>query len=157
MQGKEKISSKRAILNVSGPKGQPLFVLVGEGHRDEMLTYVGVALAYFNSLKEISDHEIPLKPAQHLLPLSKDVILFPGKVQTFESHNVERVIVSDTGNNRILVMKPDGTVEHVIGGYAPDFKDGSFKDARFNGPQGVCVLDDMIFVADNENHAIRKV
>ncbi|XP_043290047.1 NHL repeat-containing protein 2 [Venturia canescens] len=144
-------------LVILGPKGQPLFVLVGEGHREEMFTYVGVALAYFNSLKEISDHEIPLKPAQHLLPLSKDVILFPGKVQTFESQNNERVIVSDTGNNRILVMKPDGTVEHVIGGYAPDFKDGNFKDARFNGPQGVCVLSDIVFVADNENHAIRKI
>ena len=69
----------------------------------------------------------------------------------------ERLIISDTGNNRILVSTPEGKVEYVIGGYAPGYKDGNFKDARFNAPQGVCILDDKIFVADSKNHTVRKV
>lgn len=122
-----------------------------------MFMYIKVALEYFNSLKEISNRGLPLKPAQHLLPISKDVLLFPGKVHTYESQSGPRLVVSDTGNNRILVMTPEGVVEHVVGGYAPGFKDGSFNEARFNAPQGACVFDRMIYVADNENHAIRKV
>ena len=54
-------------------------------------------------------------------------------------------------------MDRTGKVETTIGGCAPAFRDGSFENARFNAPQGVCILGNWIFVADNENHAIRKV
>ncbi|XP_012283238.1 NHL repeat-containing protein 2 [Orussus abietinus] len=144
-------------LVILGPEGQPLFILVGEGHQEELLLYVKVALSYFKSLDQISNRSLPLKPAQHLLPASKDVLLFPGKIHTFEMKNTEQVIVSDTGNNRILIMDNNGKVEHVIGGYAPAFKDGNFENARFNAPQGICAIDQSIFVADSENHAIRKI
>ncbi|XP_034937699.1 NHL repeat-containing protein 2 [Chelonus insularis] len=144
-------------LVILGPKAQPLVVLVGEGHREELFLYTKVALSYFKSLDQISKHDLPLKPAQHLLPISRDVLLFPGKVTTFGESYGERIVVSDTGNNRILVMKYDGSVEDVIGGYSPGFKDGNYNEARFNAPQGVCVLEDSIYVADTENHAIRQI
>lgn len=132
-------------------------MLVGEGHRDELFLYVKVALAYFKSLNEISDHTLPLEPSRHLLPVSKDVLLFPGKVHFARTKNGDRLVVSDTGNNRILIMHPDGKVEHVVGGYSPALVDGDFKTARFNAPQGICSLGDTLYVADTENHAIRKV
>lgn len=131
--------------------------MVGEGHREEMFLYVKVCLDYFKSTNEISSHSLPLKSARHLLPATKDTLLFPGKVQVCTWQNEEKLIVSDTGNNRILVMNVDGKVDFVIGGYAPGFKDGNFENARFNAPQGTCFYDDCIYVADNENHAIRKV
>ncbi|KAJ8682744.1 hypothetical protein QAD02_018536 [Eretmocerus hayati] len=140
-----------------GPKGQVLFVLVGEGHRDELFLYTKVALNYFKSLNQISDKTIPLKPAQHILPMNKSSLLFPGKVHSFNSNSSEKLVVSDTGNNRILVMNTDGKVQNVIGGYSSGFQDGDFQTARFNAPQGVCTLGNDIFVADNENHAIRKI
>lgn len=89
--------------------------------------------------------------------MNKGSLLFPGKIHSFKMDAGEKLVVSDTGNNRILVMGKDGKVEHVVGGYSPGFKDGDFETARFNAPQGVCVLKDDVFVADNENHAIRKV
>lgn len=140
-----------------GPKGQPLFVLVGEGHRNELFLYTKVALAYFKSLNQISEHSLPIKLSQHLLSISKDTLLFPGKIHLTKTKNGERIVVSDTGNNRILIMDSRGKVEHVVGGYSPAFKDGDFDTARFNAPQGICSLGDEIFVADTENHAIRKV
>lgn len=136
---------------------QPLFVLVGEGHRELLFLYVRIALDYFNSLNQISNHSLPLNSVQHLLPASRGNLLFPGKIQTFETKEGEKLIVSDTGNNRILIMNKIGKVEHVIGGCAPGFEDGSFVKARFNAPQGICTLGNWIFVADNENHAVRKV
>jgi len=67
------------------------------------------------------------------------------------------LVISDSGNNRIIITSEHGEVEHIIGGYNQGFKDGDFKSARFNSPQGVCVHDNIIYVADNNNHAIRKV
>ncbi|XP_011498038.1 PREDICTED: NHL repeat-containing protein 2 [Ceratosolen solmsi marchali] len=140
-----------------GPKGQPLFVLVGEGHKEELFLYTKVALKYFMSLKQISKEIIPLKLAQHILPMHKGSLLFPGKIHTFQDEFGEKLVISDTGNNRILVMEKDGKVEHVIGGYSPGFQNGDFETARFNAPQGVCAFNNNIFVADNENHAIRQI
>ena len=108
-------------------------------------------------MKQISNETIPLKLAQHILPMNKGSLLFPGKIHAFKTESEEKLVVSDTGNNRILIMGKNGKVENVIGGYSPGFKDGDFETARFNAPQGVCVLNDNVFVADNENHAIRKV
>ena len=130
---------------------------MGEGHREFLFLYAKVALAYFKTLNQISNHPLPLKSVQHLLPASRGVLLFPGKIEVLETQGGEKLIVSDTGNNRILIMNREGKVETVIGGYTPAFCDGSFENAKFNAPQGVCVFGNCIFVADNENHAIRKV
>lgn len=36
-------------------------------------------------------------------------------------------------------------------------QDGDFSEASFNSPQGVAIKNDIVFVADTENHLIRKV
>ncbi|XP_076242212.1 NHL repeat-containing protein 2 [Calliopsis andreniformis] len=141
-----------------GPKGQPLAVFVGEGHRKELASYVNVALTYFKSLNQISDKDLPLQLAKHLLPVAgKGTLLFPGKLEVFQSEEGERLVIADTGNNRILVTDTMGNLKHVIGGFNPGFRDGDFETAKFNAPQGVCTLGSSIYVADNENHAIRKI
>lgn len=142
----------------TGPKGQPLAVFVGEGHRKELALYVNVALTYFKSLNQISDKDLPLQLARHLLPIAgKGTLLFPGKLTVFRNEQEEGLVIADTGNNRILVTDVTGNLKHVIGGFNPGFRDGDFEDAKFNAPQGVCTLGTSIYVADNENHAIRKV
>lgn len=143
--------------SISGPSGQPLAVFVGEDHKDEILLYAKVMIAYFKSLNQISNHSLPLKPAYHLLPFSKDGLLFPGKLAILSSEQGTKLIISDSGNDRIVIATEHGKVEHIIGGCNQGFKDGDFKNARFNSPQGVCVLNNTIYVADNNNHAIRKV
>ncbi|CAL7938085.1 unnamed protein product [Xylocopa violacea] len=145
-------------LAMIGPTGELLAVFVGEGHRNELILYVDVALTYFKSLGKISKSDIPLQLARHLLPATANgILLFPGKVEVFQNEQGEWLVVADTGNNRILVIDTTGNVQHVIGGCNPGFKDGNFKNAKFNAPHGVCILDTSIYVADNENHAIRKI
>ncbi|XP_043682970.1 NHL repeat-containing protein 2 [Vespula pensylvanica] len=140
-----------------GPRGQPLVIILGEGHREELFLYTKVALDYFTSTNEISNHALPIAPAIHLLSTSTDLLRFPGKIEIYSSEMGEKLIISDTGNNRILVTDIHGNVEHVIGGYDPGYKDGNFKETKFNAPQGTCILNEMIYVADNENHAIRRI
>ena len=77
------------------------------------------------------------------------------------------VIISDTGNNRIrkLVDSTDaggGTVSTLSGNknliVKGGFGDGSPIEARFNEPRGIaCSADGFTYVADKNNHLIRRV
>lgn len=72
----------------------------------------------------------------------------------------EKLVVADTGHHRILVLNKGGIILNVIGGGVKKeagFVDGSFQEARFHSPQGVTLEKQVIYVADTENHAIRKV
>jgi sugar lactone lactonase YvrE len=67
--------------------------------------------------------------------------------------------VADFGNNSIraidLVKK---TVKTVAGGAIAGFRNGSGTTAAFNAPTGLTVgSDGMIYVADNQNHRIRRI
>lgn len=123
-----------------------------------MILFVEVALSYFKSLNKISKNDLPLQLECHLLAtVDNKNLLFPSKLEIFQNEQEENLIIADTGNNRILIMDTKGNIQYIIGGSNPGFKDGDFENARFNAPQGVCILDIFIYVADNENHAIRKV
>ena len=79
---------------------------------------------------------------------------FPGKVAWDDASG--RLIVSDSNNDRIIVSDLEGNIEQIFGSTA-GFRDGSAAEAQFNQPQGVAVDGDHIYVADNENHAIRRL
>ncbi|MEP7220684.1 MAG: thioredoxin-like domain-containing protein, partial [Bacteroidota bacterium] len=68
------------------------------------------------------------------------------------------LIVADSGHNRILVIALDDfSVMEVIGSGEAGLIDGDFSAARFRGPHGIAVAGDFIYVADTENHAIRRI
>ncbi|KAF2894856.1 hypothetical protein ILUMI_11326 [Ignelater luminosus] len=143
-----------------GPNANPIVMLMGEGHKEDLLLYIKNAIEYYKSRNEISSHKIPFKSAYHLLPDLKGPLLFPGKIASYidEQNNSEILAISDTGSNRILVVQHDGTLIQEVGGSRMGFKDGNLEEAQFNAPQGLTFLDNYtLFVADTENHAIRKI
>lgn len=146
-------------LLILGPNAIPIVMLMGEGHKENMQLYIRASLEYYKSKKQISNHQIPFKSAYHLLPDLKGPLLFPGKITNFVGENHQEILaVSDTGNNRILILKPDGTILHQIGNGKIGFRDGTLTDSEFYAPQGVVFKNESIlFVADTENHAIRKI
>ena len=83
------------------------------------------------------------------------VLSFPGKVAYDDAGG--RLIVADTNNDRILVAGLDGKVSLVVGGGAAGLRDGPAALAAFNQPQGVALSGNQIYVADNENHAVRRI
>ena len=94
------------------------------------------------------------------LPTSPDIaaetaLSFPGKVLA-EGHG-GRLFIADTNHNRVLVTSLTGEVQQVIGSGEEDLRDGDFAVAAFNHPQGMALDGDTLFVADAENHAIRRV
>jgi DNA-binding beta-propeller fold protein YncE len=68
------------------------------------------------------------------------------------------VWVADTGNNRIRLIDPNGTVITIAGG-ASGSTDGSGNAAKFNSPRRICIATDGMsaFVLDHGNSAIRLV
>ncbi|HET9625090.1 MAG TPA: hypothetical protein VFP84_27170 [Kofleriaceae bacterium] len=69
------------------------------------------------------------------------------------------VFVADTGNHTIRKITPDGMVTTLAGGAGePGTTNGTGSVARFTAPRALTVdAAGMIYVADTDNHAIRKV
>jgi len=72
--------------------------------------------------------------------------------------------VADAGNHRIRkVVLPSGEVSTFAGGGGPGIGEGGYADglgeaARFNTPDGIAAdLEGNLYVADSNNHCIRKV
>lgn len=147
-------------LVVLGPRANPLFIIMGEGQGDLLEKYVSASLDYYRQQKQISNISLPINLSTDLIMSSS--LKFPGKIACLKSENyseqAELYALSDSGNHRILIINSNGDVLQKIGGKTSGFIDGEFDKARFNSPQGVTFLNEYtIFVADTENHAIRKI
>ncbi|CAJ1081025.1 NHL repeat-containing protein 2 [Xyrichtys novacula] len=136
-----------------GPSGNLLFSLVGEGHRDKLMLFTELALRYYGKKGQLKGHTVGIKLYRDSLPPS--VLSFPGKVAVDDSR--KRLALADTGHHRILVVTVTGQLEHVIGGPESGKQDGDLSEASFNSPQGVAIKGDTVYVADTENHLIRKI
>ena len=68
------------------------------------------------------------------------------------------VFFSEYETGRIRMVGKDGIVRTLAGGTSPGYQDGDGPRARFHKPMGIALLPDgSVVVADNANHAIRKV
>ena len=105
---------------------------------------------------EIDRTPLTLKLEKEGLP--SRVLSFPGKVLADPARG--RIFISDTNHNRILVADPEtGEILDVIGAGEAGLVDGGFAEAQLNQPQGMALSEDgaTLYVADTENHAIRRV
>lgn len=142
------------------PTGIPIYVVMGEGHYEELELVVQTSLNFFSEKQQLMPKSLPLKPAA--IPSNPSQLKFPGKIQcsNYDANDTSEPLyaVSDSGNHRILVFNSSGNVLHKIGccGVA-GYQDGAFDEAKFNCPQGVAWLEKTLFVADTENHVIRMV
>jgi len=69
----------------------------------------------------------------------------------------DRLFISDTGHNRIIVASLDGEIQTLIGNGIEGMSDGSFETAQFSQPQGLVQLGEILFAADTSNHLIRMI
>ncbi|MCF7669715.1 MAG: NHL repeat-containing protein, partial [Verrucomicrobia bacterium] len=71
------------------------------------------------------------------------------------------IVVSDSGNNRLVMLSADGTLNHLAGSATgePGYADGIGAAAVFNSPAGLAysASEDAVYVADMLNHIVRKV
>ena len=133
------------------PDGEYLGSASGEVPFEELDRIVGELVIRYKDRLNRKPLEFPMEPP----PGDPGPLLFPGKVLADPSGN--RLFISDTGHNRIVQTDLDGGHPVVIGDGQEGLADGDFATARFNRPQGMCLVGETLYVADTENHAIRGV
>ncbi len=133
----------------------PLGNVIGK-HEGELTfgqfdTLMSGMVAEFDELGVIQRSPLPTKPPAG----TQSDLSFPGKV--LADLPGERLFIADTNHNRIIVSSFDGDVKKVIGTGEESLADGTFAHSAFNHPQGMALEGGILYVADTENHAIRRV
>jgi DNA-binding beta-propeller fold protein YncE len=135
------------------PAGYVVGKVEGEGHYEAIDN--GIAATLAAARKRGGLNERPLKLALERAQTGDMPLAFPGKILADEKS--DRLYVADSNHNRIVVAKLDGTVLDTIGTGERGAADGAFERATFHRPQGLALDDDALYVADTENHLIRRV
>ncbi|WP_026463426.1 thioredoxin-like domain-containing protein [Adhaeribacter aquaticus] len=130
------------------PDGNVIGQKAGEGVYDVVKPNIENLIAEYGD--KINRTVFHFKPEESL----DSVLQFPAKLTPDAEGNI---YVTDSGHNRILKINEDGKILEIIGSGKTGFENGSFEDASFNEPQGMALRDNILYVADAKNNAIRIV
>lgn len=138
---------------VIDPDGNFCGMLAGEGNRKNLELAIDRLVTYHKAKGTLN--QSPLHFSLESKKAAPTPLRYPGKIIADESGG--RLFISDSNHNRIVVADLNGKVLHVIGSGAIGDQDGSFSEARFDHPQGMDLVGNLLYVADTENHSIRTV
>jgi DNA-binding beta-propeller fold protein YncE len=148
------------LWNIYGIKGWPTQVLVdpegtvlGAMSGGGTLPQLDQIVKY--QLEKSSGHHpvVKLSCPDKRVPEPRGVLSYPGRIVAAD----DRLYVADSGHNRILVLSSRGHMLRQYGSEAAGFIDGNGTSAAFNNPQGMTLADDFLYVADEGNHAVRRI
>ncbi len=125
----------------------------GEGHGADLDAVISSLVAKHKSRGELD--ETPVEFPTEVEKPDNTGLLYPGKVTA--DAGSKRLFISDTGHNRIVVTDLEGKLIETIGNGKPGLVDGDFASSSLNRPQGTCLFEGVLYVADTENHALRSV
>ena len=135
------------------PAGYVVGAASGEGNYDVIDQAVAKLVDEFRKKGELNEE--PLKLVLERAKVGDLPLAFPGKILADAA--TDRLFIADSNHNRIVVTKLDGTLVDTIGTGEIGAADGAFDKATFYRPQGLALSGDMLYVADTENHLIRRV
>lgn len=135
------------------PAGEVVLKTTGEGQLKLLDSAIGETVEKFRANGELNTE--PIKFALEKDKFADSPLLFPGKLLADAKSG--RLFIADSNHNRIVVTKLDGTLLEIIGGGKAELKDGDFKTAAFNRPQGMALDGNFLYVADTSNQTIRRV
>lgn len=132
------------------PEGYIAFAVAGEGNGpflEEAITHLIEEHRMKGTLREGP------RPFFIRRAIREGFLAFPGKVLA----DPTRLFIADTGHHRIVIADRTGKILDIAGSGEPGADDGPFERASFHRPQGMAVADDLLYVADPENHLIRRL
>lgn len=133
------------------PDGSLIGHAPGEPDPDKLTAMVGQFIAQAQAAGDLRQSPLPLKTE---VPTSGR-LCFPAKMKRLAG--TEYWALADSGHHQIVVLDEDGAEVRRIGNGRKGLKDGSIEDAMFDSPQGLTCVEQVIYVADTYNHAIRRV
>jgi hypothetical protein len=135
------------------PQGKAVAYWEGEVQAADLEAVMQRGLPYYRQKKLLD--ETPLRFELLEYESASTPLRYPGKVIADEASG--RLFISDSNHNRIVIASLDGNLLDVIGSGKVGRADGSFSAASFHHPQGMALDGDTLYVADTENHLLRKV
>ena len=132
------------------PLGDIVGYISGEGIFEPFDKAIAKLITEFDDVID----RTPFKPELEKYSRQKAVLNFPGKILADEKTN--RLFITDSNNDRIIISDLDGNIQDVIGSGKEGKTDGTFETAYFNKPQGLALDRNILYIADTENHLIRK-
>ncbi len=136
---------------VIDPQGYIIGFVAGEGRREFLDELIA---------KVIHEHQDTIATHPEWIidrPESITPLWFPSKVLADEAS--DRLFIADSGHHRIVVTTLRGDILDVIGTGQKGLTDGKFSAAQFSAPQGMTLdrPNQILYVADTDNHALRRV
>ena len=135
------------------PEGYLIYMHGGETKAEVLDNFLKSAVPYYRSKKLLDER--PLRFDLQQYHAVQTPLRFPGKIVADEPGG--RLFISDSNHNRIVVASLDGKLLETIGNGTSGRADGTFATAEFNRPQGMALSGEMLYVADTENHLLRKI
>jgi DNA-binding beta-propeller fold protein YncE len=135
------------------PAGYVIGAVSGEGNYELIDQVIAKATAEFRKRGELNEE--PLKLTLERAKVGDLPLAFPGKV--LADAQGDRLFIADSNHNRLVITRLDGTLIETIGTGVAGAADGGFDKASFHRPQGIALAGDTLYVADTENHLIRRV
>lgn len=140
-------------LTVIDPEG--FFVAINRGEIDfESLDgFFKNSIPYYEKTKLLD--KTPIEFELERYEEEPTQLKYPGKVLADQANGL--LYITDSSHNRIVISDTEGNVKQVIGSGQVGRTDGDFASASFDHPQGLALHENTLYVADVENHMIRKV
>lgn len=135
------------------PEGNAVYMRGGEVPFEQLDAVMQAALPYYRAKKVLD--ETPLRFDLAAYKAQPTPLRYPGKVIADEKSN--RLFIADSNHNRLVITTLDGKLLDTIGSGVIGLADGSYAAASFNKPQGMYLHGETLYVADTENHMLRKV
>ena len=141
------------------PEGYVVAQYAGEGHAHAIDALVAELREEHRARGTLQPGDSPYVPP---VPQAGD-LRFPAKAVALPGRGL---LVADAGHHSLVELEPDAeTVVRRIGSGERGLADGAPEAARFNEPNGLCLLPDEVaaevgydvVVADTVNHALRGV
>lgn len=135
------------------PEGNVVWGRSGEVEFKELDSMVKLGLPYYRS-KGVLD-EKPLRFELEASKAEKTPLRYPGKI--LADAQSDRLFIADSNHHRIVIATLDGKLIATIGSGELGANDGGYAQASFHHPQGMALRGDTLYVADTENHLLRRI
>ncbi|MGB5735509.1 MAG: redoxin domain-containing protein [Thiohalocapsa sp.] len=137
-------------LAVIDPLGGYVGDVAGEGNEERLARAIDKLLAMYPDAID----ETPIALTLGDIVVGNGWFAAPEKIAVGQ----DRIAVSDSLLNRVLVTDLEGKLLFKIGNDEAGFRDGALAEARFRAPRGlVFAPDGSLYLADTGNHAIRRL